>query len=159
MAFVAYLEPEPDPTFSNQSVFWFAGRCFLRTVGGSEVHERTIVAASERLNVIPASIHRNRAIDVQIATPTVQWNLPALWHGMTYKVGRVDLWLLQSDRQMANGRSFSVPVILPDGDPEDVLPYVYLGGWFLSHYGARMSLDFALDPSANRPPRGQLIFP
>ncbi len=44
-------------------------------------------------------------------------------------------------------RPFSVLVFLPDQNPPDALPYIYLGAQFFLEYRAAVTLDCASDPA------------
>jgi hypothetical protein len=78
-------------------------------------------------------------LDIEV-TPEPGWNQPVPpWHGVPCAVGRVRLWLPVHGN--LPHRPFALLVLLPQYDPPDALPYIFLGVQFLLEYRATLVVD------------------
>jgi hypothetical protein len=87
-------------------------------------------------------------LDIEV-TPEPGWaqSVPP-WHGVPCAVGRVQIWLPVYGHLPY--RPFSLLGLLPQHDPPDALPYIYLGVQFLLEYRATLVLDCSQGPGGGR---------
>ena len=95
---------------------------------------------------MPASIHQHLKLAI---SPEPKWHAPLpTWHGIPCDVGRVPMWW-PVPAQPPTFRKVSLLVLLPDHDPPDTLPYIYLGTQFLVEFRGRLTVDCSLKGSPN----------
>lgn len=113
----------------------------------------SLLALEEPLSVIPAC-HTYLRETIGFA-PEPAWHGPIpTWHSVPCRLCQAIIGL--PNHAVHSLRRFSILLLLPDEDPLDVRPFIYLGMQFFSQFRATITVDCS---AANTPPRGTLLFP